>query len=138
MSKKTIYFRHQKLRINFDGQIVQNSLLCEKYMFIEDIDMGNISWSFSPEDIDLALVWGAHKKGADAFIQYCIKKGIPYIIVERSPLLKNGKRSLYFDYYGTTYNSEIGDSDFWHKRAASILRQIYIHKVVGVGRLRTL
>lgn len=27
--------------------------------------------------------------------------------------------------------------DFWHKRAASILRQIYIHKVVGVNRLKT-
>jgi|SRR3989338_2778606 len=27
--------------------------------------------------------------------------------------------------------------DFWHKRAASILRQIYIHEVVGVERLRT-
>jgi small subunit ribosomal protein S19e len=27
--------------------------------------------------------------------------------------------------------------DFWHKRAASILRQIYIHRVVGVNRLRT-
>ncbi|HLD37214.1 MAG TPA: 40S ribosomal protein S19 [Candidatus Nanoarchaeia archaeon] len=29
------------------------------------------------------------------------------------------------------------EKDFWHKRAASILRQIYINKVVGVGRLRT-
>jgi small subunit ribosomal protein S19e len=29
------------------------------------------------------------------------------------------------------------EEDFWHKRAASILRQIYIHGVVGVGRLRT-
>ena len=29
------------------------------------------------------------------------------------------------------------EADFWHKRAASILRQIYINKVVGVGRLRT-
>lgn len=29
------------------------------------------------------------------------------------------------------------DPDFWYKRAASILRQIYIHKVVGVNRLRT-
>ena len=28
-------------------------------------------------------------------------------------------------------------NDFWHKRAASILRQIYIHKIVGVNRLRT-
>lgn len=27
--------------------------------------------------------------------------------------------------------------DFYHKRAASILRQIYIKKVVGVNRLRT-
>ena len=29
------------------------------------------------------------------------------------------------------------EKDFWFKRAASILRQIYIHKVVGVNRLRT-
>lgn len=29
------------------------------------------------------------------------------------------------------------DEDFWFKRAASILRQIYIHEVVGVQRLRT-
>ncbi|MEK6827192.1 MAG: 40S ribosomal protein S19 [Nanoarchaeota archaeon] len=31
----------------------------------------------------------------------------------------------------------IEDPDFWYKRAASILRQIYKHKVVGVNRLRT-
>lgn len=29
------------------------------------------------------------------------------------------------------------EDDWWYKRAASILRQIYIHNVVGVGRLRT-
>jgi len=29
------------------------------------------------------------------------------------------------------------EADFWHKRAASILRQIYIRGIVGVGRLRT-
>lgn len=29
------------------------------------------------------------------------------------------------------------EDDFWFKRAASILRQIYINKVVGVNRLRT-
>jgi len=29
------------------------------------------------------------------------------------------------------------EKDFWHKRAASILRQIYIHKTVGVNRLKT-
>ena len=29
------------------------------------------------------------------------------------------------------------DPEFWEKRAASILRQIYIRKIVGVQRLRT-
>ena len=31
----------------------------------------------------------------------------------------------------------IDESDFWQKRVASILRQIYKNKVVGVNRLRT-
>lgn len=31
----------------------------------------------------------------------------------------------------------IEDEDFWHKRAASVLRQIYKKKIVGVNRLRT-
>jgi len=31
----------------------------------------------------------------------------------------------------------IDEADFWYKRAASILRQIYIKGVVGVGRLKT-
>ena len=29
------------------------------------------------------------------------------------------------------------EDDFWYKRAASILRQLYIRKIVGVNRLRT-
>ncbi len=29
------------------------------------------------------------------------------------------------------------EKDFWYKRTASILRQIYIHKTVGVNRLKT-
>lgn len=29
------------------------------------------------------------------------------------------------------------EEDWWHKRAASILRQIAIKEVVGVGRLKT-
>jgi small subunit ribosomal protein S19e len=29
------------------------------------------------------------------------------------------------------------EDDFWYKRAASILRQIYVHRVTGVNRLRT-
>jgi small subunit ribosomal protein S19e len=28
------------------------------------------------------------------------------------------------------------EDDWWHRRLASILRQIYLNKVVGVGRLR--
>ncbi len=31
----------------------------------------------------------------------------------------------------------IEDPDFWYKRAASILKQIYTKKIVGVNRLRT-
>jgi small subunit ribosomal protein S19e len=31
----------------------------------------------------------------------------------------------------------IEDADFWYKRAASILRQIYKNHIVGVSRLRT-
>lgn len=31
----------------------------------------------------------------------------------------------------------IEDEDFWHKRAASILRQVYINRIVGTQRLRT-
>jgi len=31
----------------------------------------------------------------------------------------------------------IDDPDFWHKRAAGILKQIYKKKIVGVNRLRT-
>ena len=29
------------------------------------------------------------------------------------------------------------DEDFWYKRIASVLRQLYLNGVVGVGRLRT-
>ena len=29
------------------------------------------------------------------------------------------------------------NQEWWYNRVASILRQIYIHKIVGVGRLRT-
>ena len=38
---------------------------------------------------------------------------------------------------GTSKKRPPQEPDFWHKRAASILRQIYLNKVVGVNRLRT-
>ena len=38
---------------------------------------------------------------------------------------------------GTAKQRPIEDPDFWHKRSASILRQIYNNRVVGVNKLRT-
>lgn len=38
---------------------------------------------------------------------------------------------------GPSKSRPIDDEDFWYKRSASILRQIYKKKVVGVSRLRT-
>ena len=43
----------------------------------------------------------------------------------------------YFVKTGTAKIKPPQNPDFWHKRAASILRQIYTHKVVGVNRLKT-
>jgi small subunit ribosomal protein S19e len=38
---------------------------------------------------------------------------------------------------GASRERPVEDVDFWYKRAASILRQIYKKKIVGVNRLRT-
>jgi small subunit ribosomal protein S19e len=38
---------------------------------------------------------------------------------------------------GPAKERQIDDPDFWYKRAASILRQIYRRQSVGVNRLRT-
>ncbi len=38
---------------------------------------------------------------------------------------------------GPAKERPIDDSDFWHKRSASILRQIYKKGILGVSRLRT-
>ena len=38
---------------------------------------------------------------------------------------------------GMAKERPIEESDFWHKRAASILKQIYKKKIIGVNRLRT-
>lgn len=44
---------------------------------------------------------------------------------------------LIFVKSGPSKSRPINDPDFWHKRAASVLRQIYIKGIVGVQRLRT-
>ncbi len=38
---------------------------------------------------------------------------------------------------GSSRERPIEDPDFWYKRAASILRQIYKNKIVGVNSLKT-
>ena len=38
---------------------------------------------------------------------------------------------------GPAKERPIDDPDFWHKRAASVLRQIYKNQIVGVNRLKT-
>jgi len=38
---------------------------------------------------------------------------------------------------GSAKERPIDDEDFWHKRAASILKQVYKKEIVGVNRLRT-
>jgi len=44
---------------------------------------------------------------------------------------------VFFVKSGVDKERPIDDADFWHKRAASILRQIYKKGSVGVNRLRT-
>ncbi|MAG11014.1 30S ribosomal protein S19e [Candidatus Pacearchaeota archaeon] len=44
---------------------------------------------------------------------------------------------IWFVKSGSAKERPIGEEDFWYKRAASILRQIYRRKVIGVNRLRT-
>lgn len=44
---------------------------------------------------------------------------------------------LFFVKSSSSKERPIEDPDFWHKRAASILRQIYKKNIVGVNRLRT-
>lgn len=49
------------------------------------------------------------------------------------------KKPEWIDFVKSGPNKQrpIFDPDFWYKRAASILRQIYVKKIVGVQRLRT-
>lgn len=49
------------------------------------------------------------------------------------------KKPEWADFVKTSPSKErpTSELDFWHKRAASILRQIYIKGIVGVSRLRS-
>ena len=61
------------------------------------------------------------------------------ILAEALKKMPEFKKPEWVDFVktGTNKNRPTSDADFWHNRAASILRQIYINGIVGVERLRT-
>ena len=61
------------------------------------------------------------------------------ILAEALKKLPEFKKPEWVDFVKTGTNKQrpTTEEDFWHKRAASVLRQIYIVGVVGVQRLRT-
>lgn len=56
--------------------------------------------------------------------------------LKKIPEFKQPEWALYVK-TGPAKQRPIDEEDFWYKRAASILRQIYRRKIVGVNRLRT-
>jgi len=56
--------------------------------------------------------------------------------IKKIPEFKQPEWSQYVK-TGPAKARPIDEPDFWHKRVASILRQIYKKKVVGVNRLKT-
>lgn len=56
--------------------------------------------------------------------------------LKQIPELKQPEWSLFVK-TGVAKKRPTQEEDFWHKRMASILRQIYMRKIVGVSRLRT-
>lgn len=56
--------------------------------------------------------------------------------IESNPEFKMPEWALYIK-TGTNKLRPPIDNNWWYKRVASILRQIYINGIVGVGRLRT-
>jgi len=61
------------------------------------------------------------------------------ILAEALKKVKEFEKPEWVDFVKSGPHKErpIAEVDFWHKRAASILRQIYIKEIVGVERLRT-
>ena len=63
----------------------------------------------------VALIWGEFKGDAPVFISLCQRYKIPYLIMERSPLLKNGVPSIYVDDCGTTNFAAYWNPNRWNK-----------------------
>lgn len=62
-----------------------------------------------------------------------------HALAEALKSIKEFEKPNWVDFVKTSVHKERPtlDADFWYKRAASILRQIYINGIVGVERLRT-
>ena len=56
--------------------------------------------------------------------------------LKKIPEFKQPEWSIFIK-TGPSKERPVDDPDFWHKRAASILKQIYKNKILGVSRLRT-
>ena len=61
------------------------------------------------------------------------------ILAEALKKIPEFKKPEWIDFVKTGTNKQrpTSEENFWHQRAASILRQIYIKGIVGVERLRT-
>lgn len=61
------------------------------------------------------------------------------ILAEALKKLPEFKKPEWVDFVktGVTKLRPTSEEDFWHKRAASVLRQIYLKGIVGVQRLRS-
>lgn len=61
------------------------------------------------------------------------------LLAEALKKVEEFKKPEWVDFVKTGTNKQrpTADENFWHKRAASVLRQIYIKGIVGVERLRT-
>jgi small subunit ribosomal protein S19e len=61
------------------------------------------------------------------------------LLAEALKSVKEFKKPEWVDFVKTSAHKKrpTTEVDFWHKRVASILRQIYIQGLVGVERLRT-
>lgn len=61
------------------------------------------------------------------------------LVAQALKKVKEFEKPEWMDFVKSSSHKErpSAESDFWHKRAASILRQIYIRGLVGTERLRT-
>lgn len=61
------------------------------------------------------------------------------ILAEALKKVPEFKKPEWVDFVKTGTNKvrPTSEADFWHKRAASVLRQVYIRGVLGVQRMRT-